>query len=305
MKDKRRYLYILLISVLLCMTIFIITNNDIEIITAVSEQGRIDLSDWDEKSLIKLTGEWQYYDGLMINDIPDFSNENYVIVPHTFNLDSEKNNPYSTATYRLIVSGLDKEKFYSIQIISETSAYRLVVNDEDVLKAGKVGYTVEEHVPEMKEKVGHFQADDSGNAEFLIEVSNFSYNYGGFWREALIGEANLLVSHTSQQERIQIFLFSSIHILGLFFLGLYSINGYLKQLVFFSFICLVTSVRVLFTNYKLFYDFIYEIPWEVGTRIEFLTGYLLLPLFVLFFNSMNYTKTNKYIESVCKLFITA
>ena len=304
MKDKRRYLYILLISALLCLTIFIITNNDIEIITAVSEQGRIDLSDWDEKSLIKLTGEWQYYDGLMINDIPDFSNENYVIVPHTFNLDSEKNNPYSTATYRLIVSGLDKEKFYSIQIISETSAYRLVVNNEDVLKAGKVGYTVEEHVPEMKEKVGHFQADDSGNAELLIEVSNFSYNYGGFWREALIGEANLLVSHTSQQERIQIFLFSSIHILGLFFLGLYSINGYLKQLVFFSFICLVTSVRVLFTNYKLFYDFIYEIPWEVGTRIEFLTGYLLLPLFVLFFNSMNYTKTNKYIESVCKLFIT-
>lgn len=305
MKDKLRYLYILLISVLLCLTIFIITNNDIEIITAVSEQGTIDLSDWDERNLIKLTGDWQYYDGLMIKDIQDFSNENYVFVPHTFNQNSEKNNPYSTATYRLIVSGLDKEKLYSIQIISETSAYRFVVNKEDVLKAGKVGYTAEESVPEMKEMVGHFQADDSGNAEFLVEVSNFSYNYGGFWKEPLIGEANLMLNYSSQQERVQIFLFSAIFILGLFFMGLYSINAYIKQLIFFSFICLVTSVRVLFTNYKLFYDFIYEIPWETGTRIEFRTGYLLLPLFVLFFNSMNYTKKNKYIEIVCELFIVA
>ena len=304
MKNYLRYMYILLIIVLLSTTIFIITNNDIELKTVQSEKGKIDLNEWDELTLLKLTGEWQYYDGLMIKDIEKTASEEYVYVPHTFKRNENMgNNPYGTATYKLRISGLNKEVHYSIQILSVTSAYRLTANGNEVLKAGRVGYTQEEHEPEMMRKLGYFSPDEDGNVELLIEVSNYSYNYGGFWRNALLGDENMMYKYSSQQEREQIFIFSSLLILGLFFLGLYSINGSFKPLLYFSFICLLTSIRVLLTNYKLFYDFIYHLSWDAGTRIEFFTGYLLLPLFGMFFNSMNYEKPNKYVDNACKLFI--
>lgn len=304
MKNYLRYMYILLIIVLISITIFSVTNNDVELKTVQSEKGKIDLNEWDESTLLKLTGEWQYYDGFMIKDIEKSASEEYVYVPHIFKRNENMgNNPYGTATYKLKISGLNKDIHYSIQILSITSAYRLTANGNEVLKAGRVGYTQEEHEPEMKKKLGYFRPDEDGNVELLIEISNYSYNYGGFWRIALLGDENMMYKYSSQQERQQIFLFSSLMTLSLFFLGLYSINGSFKPLLYFSFICLLTSIRVLLTNYKLFYDFIYNLSWEAGTRMEFLTGYLMLPLFGMFFNSMNYATPNKYVHNACKFFI--
>jgi diguanylate cyclase (GGDEF)-like protein len=304
MKNYLRYMYILLIIVLISITIFSVTNNNVELKTVQSEKGKIDLNEWDESTLLRLTGEWQYYDGLMIKDIEKSTSEEYVDVPHIFKRNENMgNNPYGTATYKLRISGLNKDVHYSIQILSVTSAYRLTANGNEVLKAGRVGYTQEEHEPEMKKKLGYFRSDEDGNVELLIEISNYSYNYGGFWRNALLGDENMMYKYSSQQERQQVFLFSSLLTLSLFFLGLYSINGSFKPLLYFSFICLLTSIRVLLTNYKLFYDFIYNLSWEAGTRMEFLTGYLMLPLFGMFFNSMNYATPNKYVHNACKLFI--
>lgn len=306
MKNNFRYMYILIIIVLLSTTIFFVINNDIELKTVQSEKGKINLNEWNESTLLRLTGEWQYYDGLMIKDIEKSVSEEYVYVPHIFKKNENMgNNPYGTATYKLKISGLNKEVNYCLQVLSETSAYRLTANGNEVLKAGRVGYTQKEHEPEMKKKLGYFRPDEDGNVELLIEISNYSYNYGGFWRNALLGEGNMMYKYSSQQERQQIFLFSSLFTLSLFFLGLYYTNGSFKPLLYFSFICLLTSIRVLLTNYKLFYDFIYNLSWEAGTRLEFLTGYLLLPLFCMFINSMNYSTPNKYVHNACKLFIAA
>jgi diguanylate cyclase (GGDEF)-like protein len=297
-------MYILLIIVLLITTIFFVSNNDIELKTVQSEKGKINLNEWNESTLLRLTGEWQYYDGLMINDIEKSSSEEYVYVPHIFKKNENMgNNPYGTATYKLKIAGLNKELYYSIQILSEASAYRLTANGNEVLKAGRVGYSAEQHEPEMKKKLGYFRPDEDGNVELLIEISNYSYNYGGFWRNALLGEGNMMYKYSSQLERQQIFLFSSLFTLSLFFLGLYYTNGSFKPLLYFSFICLLTSIRALLTNYKLFYDFIYNLSWEAGTRLEFLIGYLLLPLFCMFINSMNYSTQNKYVHNACKVFI--
>jgi hypothetical protein len=147
MKKYLKYMYILIIIVLLSICVFIITHNDFELLTVISEKGNLDLSKWDETSILRLTGEWQYYDGLMIQDISNVSSQEYVYVPHVFKRsESYGNNPYGTATYKLDITGLDANKSYSIQILSETSAYRLTINGQDILSAGKVGYTADEHI---------------------------------------------------------------------------------------------------------------------------------------------------------------
>ena len=277
---------------LLAIAIWIIAYQPAQVKTAESFEGTISLSDMDD-SIIQLTGEWQYFKDLMIQDTGKENGTEYVFVPHSFN-DRVFENPYGTATYKLTAGGLDPDQLYGLQIISAASAYRLTVNGEDVLKAGTVAYTKDAHVPAMIEKVGYFKPDASGKAVMLMEVSNFSYNYGGFWRGASIGRAEVMSAYASHQDSVEVLLFTSFLVLGLIFLGLYSINRDFKPILFISIIFILIALRVLLTNNRLFYDLIYAVPWEFATRLEFLTGYLLLPVFGFFFYSLNYVKKSSF-----------
>lgn len=280
---------------LLVVTMWIIVNEPAKVKTAVSYEGSIALLDADDESVVRLTGKWQYFKGLMIHDIGKQSAAEFVNVPHTFN-EKVFENPNGVAVYKLTVSGLNPRQLYGVQIINEVSAYRLTINGEDVLKAGTVAYTKDDHMPEMKEKVGYFKPDGSGNAIMLLEVSNFSYNYGGFWKAVNIGKAEVLSAYAAHQDYVDIVLFASILVLGLFFLALYSINRDFKALLFFSIIFILIAVRILVTDNRLFFDLIYPISWDAATRLEFLTGYLLLPAFGLFFYSLEYVKKSKLIK---------
>lgn len=291
---------------LLAIMILIIAYNPVKVLNAESIKGRLDLQDWDESNVVRLSGEWQYFDGLMIQNLAQSGSIEYVKVPHLFARKPEMGgNPYGVATYKLQVEGLNPDVLYGMQILSEVSAYRMTVNGEDVLKAGTVSGAQSEHRPEMKEKVGRFKSDQNGNAEILFEISNFSYNYGGFWKEITIGRDEILTNYASRQDHIEILLFASILVLGMFLLGLYSINHEFKPLLYFSLICILISVRILLTNNRQFFDFIYDISWDTGTRLEFLTGYLQLPMLGLFFYSLDYVKRVKPVQWLFYLMIAA
>ena len=264
------------IVLLLVLTIWIMMNSPAKIINTTSHQGKLDLSQLNHQTVAKLTGEWQYYDHLMIKDIDKSTKTEYVTIPHLFKSD----NSYGIATYKLEITGLNTEKLYGIKVTNEVCAYRLTVNGKDILKAGTVAYTKEKHQPEMKSKVGYFKPDEAGKAEILMEVSNFSYNYGGFWRSPFIGESDILSNYVAHQNNVEILLFTSLLSLGVFFLGLFNINHEFKPILYISAISILFAIRIMLTNNRQFYDFIFNISWDVGTRAEFLTGYLCYqPLF--------------------------
>ena len=79
------------------------------------------------------------------------------------------------------------------------SAYRLTINGIDIIKAGEVGYSKESHKPEMKSRVGFFKPNEEGNAEFLLEISNFSHNSGGFWKNIKIGNQESISYYINHQ----------------------------------------------------------------------------------------------------------
>jgi diguanylate cyclase (GGDEF)-like protein len=279
--------------ILLILMAWLSFNTPVNVTQAVSHAGVLNLNQWDESSILQLRGDWDYYDGLMIKDVASQTKEKYVYVPHIFAKDGSS---YGVATYGLHVEGLEPHALYGIKIMNEASAYRLTVNGKDVLKEGTVAYTKEGHEPEMKEKLGFFQSDVNGNADILMEISNFSYHYGGFWKEIWFGKEDVILGYTLHRDGIDIFLATSIFVLGLFFLVLYSINRDFKPVLFFSIIALLIAARVLLTNDKQFYYVIYNFSWDIGTRLEFLIGYLLLPVFGLFFYSLEYIKKIKPIK---------
>jgi|GEM_PF-904350 diguanylate cyclase (GGDEF) domain len=291
MKNFLKNLFWIPVIILVLFAAWLNFSHPVSVVSANARQGSLSLQGWDGSSIVKLDGEWQYYDGLMIQDIQKQNNPQYVDVPNLFANKPEMNgNPYGAATYRLRVEGLDPKILYGIQIINEASAYSLTVNGEEIMKQGTVAFTKQEHQPEMKEKVGFFKADGNGSADILIEISNFSYNYGGFWKPLFIARSDVISGYSLHEDGIEIFLLSSILILGLFFLALFSIKHDFKPPLYFAIIVLLVALRVMLTNNRQFYYLVYNIPWDIGTRLEFLTGYLLLPAFGLFFYSLMYIK---------------
>ncbi len=281
---------------LVVFAVWMNVNTPVTVSALNAVQGKINVRNWDGNSLLKLSGEWRYYKGLMIKDIEKETFPKYVLAPHTFEGNPTRNGkPYGVATYRLQVAGLNPKILYGIQIINEASAYRLTVNGEDIIQLGTVAYTKEEHVPEMKAKLGYFKPDSIGRADIMIEISNFSYNYGGFWKLPFMAKSDVISGFSLHQDGIEIFLLSSILVLGLFFLALYGINRDFKPLLIFAIIVLLVALRIMLTNNRQFYYLVYNISWDLGTRLEFLTGYLLLPSFGMFFYSLEYVKKNKYL----------
>lgn len=291
MKFSSKNLFVIPAIILVFFAAWMNFNQPVKVTSVSARQGVLSVQGWDGGSILKLGGQWQYYGGYMIRDIGKQKTPQYADMPDLFANKPEMNgNPYGVATYGLHVSGLDPKILYGIQIINEASAYRLTVNGEDIIKLGTVGHTKEEHSPEMKEKLGYFKADSRGGADILIEISNFSYNYGGFWKPAFMASSDVISGYSLHEDGIEIFLLSSILVLGLFFLALFSINHDFKPPLYFAIIVLLVALRIMLTNNRQFYSLVYNIPWDIGTRMEFLTGYLLLPAFGLFFYSLMYIK---------------
>lgn len=298
MKNFSKHIFWIPTSLLLVVTVWIMFGSSIPFQEVYSKKGQLHLDSWNHHSLIKLKGEWQYYENVMADNIQKTTSSSYVTVPHSFKKKKEtNNNAFGVATYQLYISGLKPNVLYSAQILNELTAYRLIINGQDVLTAGTVANNAVEHQSEMKEKIGHFYADPSGNANVIIEISNFYHKNGGFWKEIVIGTTPVLMQYASQLEAIEIFLFSSTMSVGFFFFALYSTNRDFKPLKYFSFICILIALRTMLTNNRQFYDFIYTFSFDTGTRIEYLAGYLLLPMFGLFFYSLEYIPKRLFVRN--------
>lgn len=298
---KTKFEYIFLVPILLSLLagIWIPTHNPVPVQQLqAAAAGQLDVSEWDTQSVVELQGEWYYYGDALIQDLSQnqIDNQNQpepraVTLPHLFPPREEQGgNAYGVATYQLVLKGLKPEQDYGIQVIDIATAYRMLVNGSQVLSAGQVSDDPAKHDSMMLEQVGFFRSDARGQAEILLEVSNFSYFEGGFRNFITFGTAMQINRYSAYQELVEIFLYSTILILGLFYLGVYTIYRRFPSLLYFSLLSILNANRVLLRGHRQIYDFIPQLPWDLAVRLEFLMGYLALPAFGMFIFSMDYGK---------------
>ena len=144
------------IFILLSLTLFIL----ITIIKASSEishtekniplavKGVLDLRNWDFKKdgMIKLNGEWEFYD-------------NELLLPTDFQSNTKRNlgtNIYQAflvqqgyCTYRLKLLMDNPEELYSVNIDFIQNAYELWADNKLITSVGQVGKTKNEMIPQL------------------------------------------------------------------------------------------------------------------------------------------------------------
>jgi len=301
MKDKLiRYIVpTFIIIIIVGSSIFLAKEYD-KVDSCYAKNGVLALESWNcsINEMVDLNGEWRFYPNMLKKDLKPETPSKYKVVPHWWESDPDLMfSPFGFATYQLEIRGLKPYALYGLHIADEVTSYTLFANGKKVISNGKVSEKREAYTPQWHSATGVFQADKNGIVQLVLEISNFDYYRGGFWNSPKIGSVGAILAYIHIAKIRETFLFTSIFIMAVINLGLFFIYRKDKTTLYFSLFCFSICLRTLLIGQRIIADITSIFNWYILVRLEYLFGYLLLPLFGLFvihlFESSPYSKILK------------
>ncbi|HNP19095.1 MAG TPA: 7TM-DISM domain-containing protein [Fulvivirga sp.] len=248
-------------------------------IKPMAMNGIVNVSTWnfEDGGSIELSGDWLFiWDRLITptNKNIDDKSGIYVKFPGIWTnyLINNKTYPsYGSASYRLIVKGLEINREYALEIPDMYSSYQLWLGDKIIAKNGQVGMNKEEYRPQWIPKTVTFQAKNTTDT-LILNISNFDHVKGGVKNEIWLGTVDQLMTDRNSEIASNLVLSIGITILGI--LSIVSFFKYSNRLfIYFTFFCFIWAIRGLFPTMYLFYQWIPDFNWIIGLKIEYLTIY--------------------------------
>ena len=256
-------------------------------------KGLLYLKEWDleKDGPINLDGEWEFYwNNYLYSD--NFKNNRqkvvYIDVPGVWDdlkINNEKIKNIGFATYRLTILTNQKNKELALKMRSIFSAYTIYVNGIKIGSAGKAGDSFNNSMPQYFPQVLEFNSDNY-QIEIIIHVSNFFQRQGGPWESIKLGTNENIKKMWEKDLAINFFLFGSIFIMGLYYLSIFIIRNIEKPSLFFSLFCFLISIRLLVTGDIFILKLLPYINWQFLLKLEYLSLFLAVPVFLLFVHSI-------------------
>ncbi|EQA55006.1 PP2C family protein-serine/threonine phosphatase [Leptospira kmetyi] len=255
----------------------------------IARSGILEASTWDFSRNGKLTlrGEWMFHWGAWKYLSSEKEEENFksaseiVYVPSAWN--GESRNGKGFGTYVLDVKLPEKIPKLGMILPDQSSSYELFLNGRQVLNSGKI----------QKKKDGSLDAVDEGakplflefepsgsDLQIVLQIANEDLRLGGFWSPIVIGEVESLRSEWNRSLRLDAFLVGGLLIMSFLHLSFYIVRRKETPSLYFGLFCLLMGSRSLFPGNRLILEYTDAINYENIIRIEYLTFYLSVPVFL-------------------------
>lgn len=295
-----RIVFIITLVTLMILAIFMMISSG----PGRAVQGNADLSNihFEQGEVVTLDGQWEFYWNQLLTP-EDFEGEitqpidTYIKTPGTWKGLYPKN---GVATYRLQLKYSASLKDPAFKTFGITTAYKIYANGKIMLEVGKVSEDSSifrdgqgEHIIELPK--------DQQEIELIIQVANLNYDKGGLRESPIFGSKRVIEQNRMIQLVLQLFFSSGIFIFALYYLVLFLIENKNKTALFFSMLCLVTAVRSLLWGATPVLIFSDRIPSEVVAFINYLTGFNLIPIMILFVLSLFPMENKKLISCIILL----
>lgn len=253
--------------------------------------GVINLTNIRLNSTLPLNGPWQYYYGdfLSANEmqqLPD-NQKRYVTVPSRWNNTRkypEKLSNLGCMTYYLqvIVDPSVLGKFAGIKFYSISSAYRVIVNNEEMLTMGQPSRTKEGSKSDRSAHLLHLTLT-SDTLHLVLHVSNYCLsNYGGVSQPILFGPIEEIEKQNFNDYSVTFFFSTAFFILFILHLLLFFIRGNEITHMQIAIISLLFMLKMLTENEHILLKFS---SWmDLATEYKLWTATLLLFPMVLSFS---------------------
>jgi signal transduction histidine kinase len=254
----------------------------------------------------QLDGEWEFFwkeyltqDEIIQRIQKEPFDDHKINVPSVWNnykLNNTELGSNGYGTYHLKIINLPDEKL-SLKVNLIGTSYRLYCNNELIGRNGNPGIDESSTSPKMIPLVADITC--SGNEIHLIfHIANFHNDTGGLFTSIYLGEKSLIRLNREKSISIDLFLFGSLSIMGVYYIGIYLKRNKDNPSLFFATFCIFMSVRSLMTGERFFYSLFPDFNWSMGIKIEYSTFYMGSPFLFSFLNELFRKEFNKII-SIC------
>jgi len=287
-------MYKRLILLLFSITLILgCTNSNQENICV--KDGIIDLSgyDFETSGIIKLNGYWKFYWNQLLtpDDLNSENNYNfqYFNFPGTWNNNTIEgkqisNIGYATYELKVIVNQKYKNQILGIKQKEQATSSRIYINDKKISETGKVATTKEESIPHTIGKLVFFYSDKD-TIQIILNVSNYHHRQGGIWYGLELGTEKQIYTSSRNIKAIEIFTAGILLIMVVYYLGIFILRPKDKTSIIFSMFCLIILARLVTTDERILMDFFPNIPFQVYTKIEYLSFFYGFAIVIHFLNS--------------------
>lgn len=295
---KKLILFILFLTSACTQTVY-------EDYSVQAENGLLDLSTkkFEENIEFSLEGYWELYWNRLLTP-EDFKSNNplpdgHIAVPGSWNsflIDGEPAGPFGHATYRLVIKLPPdiKNEYLAIRIQQINSAYVLYINDRKT-SLGKIAENPENFTPDIKPVYKSVKVDDN-RIEIICQVANYFSRSGGIVHSSFIGLEHTVLDSENRKLALNLFMFGSLLIMGVYLLSLYALRRKDRSPLYFGLFSILFSIRASWDSYYHYTEFLYRLGWERYCRLEYLVDYTGPMLLGLFLYSM-------FKEEIPKLFV--
>jgi hypothetical protein len=271
--------------------------NRYEVNSVQAVRGQLTPLSFEEDQLISLHGEWEYYPNQLAPDLVQRPSKAWAVVEHEWPVDSATGKAFGFATYQLTINGLQPEHVYGLFIQDEFSAYKLSVNGIPVAGNGQVAKDRADYRPQVFSTTGYFSADASGRAILTMEIANFTRAKGGFINAPILGRADMVDFYHNLLLSSEILILASSLALGILF-ALLSLSMQDRRISLMAVFLFMIVFRLLNTGVHLIQILFMELPMSVILPLEYITGYLLIPLAGLLLEAFGFDRKHTLLQRI-------
>jgi two-component system LytT family sensor kinase len=254
-------------------------------------KGKVDLSsvDFKQNELVALNGQWEFYWDRLLTP-QDFIAEkppqldSFIKVPGSWDdkkADNEVYPHHGVATYRLRLNYPSTLKDPALRIQNVTTAYKLYVNGRLSAEVGKVSDKLSSFKDGEKSLILDLPKE-SQEIELICQVANLNYAKGGLRESPVFGSKQVLEKQKMIFLALQLLFIGSVFIFGIYYLFLFLLQMKNKTALIFSMLCFIVALRSLIFGETALMVFFPNVTYAVRVYINYLTGYNLMPIMILF-----------------------
>ncbi len=243
-----------------------------------------------EIKLVSLNGEWYFVPG---NFLPASSSWAELVQEEKIKVDvpgiwnnqinnstREKGQGYGTF-FILVHLNSWQNKELAVHTLSTGTASNWYANGNLIARSGKAGKTKSSTTPSYHSVTGTFKVS-TDSLLLVVHVSNFHHRKGGIWKPVTLGQAKNVKKKHALALGFEFIFFGAILFIGLNHLLIFFQQKRYKSGLFFSILCILVAVRVVFTGERIAYFLNPNISWDILIRMEYLSFYLAAPVFFLY-----------------------
>lgn len=226
----------------------------------------LDLRNWVPDHSIILEGEWEYVDSL--TDPAIVEEAAFRRVPHVWPA-GRNGRGYGTASYRLTVLLPPETPPLDLRFSRVLSAYRVLINGQEAVRAGEPGPTRDRTVPSRKSET--IRLTPHGDVvEVIVQIANFRYYGGGFAEAPILGPAGHADAASRRRTLLEFFVLGGLVTVGLYHLGLATQRPEERSNVLFGATALVLSLRTFLAGNLQADALMLLLGWEAFTTVLYL-----------------------------------